>query len=169
MNLSKIFEMQKDLDKEFSIKTKQTHPDLTEQDIHIQRTLALIVEAGEFINEVQSFKYWKINKNVNRELVLEEFADLVHFFVNFANTYNIEPIIKPLVLSDDINIQFQKLFLSISKIMYNKNTLLVKRRIKRSFRIALGAFVKLGFTYDDLFEFYKFKNEKNYQRIKNNY
>lgn len=47
--------------------------------------LALYTEIGEFANEVESFKYWKINKRFNRKNMLEEWADCVHFTFSILN------------------------------------------------------------------------------------
>ncbi|SJZ66881.1 Dimeric dUTPase, all-alpha-NTP-PPase (MazG) superfamily [Mycoplasmopsis verecunda] len=157
--------MQKELDKQISIKRKETHPELNSEDIKVQKTLALIIEAAEYINEVQSFKYWKIHRDIKKTAVTEEFADLIHFLVNFAYKYNIDPEITPLIVSNDINIQFQQLFIDIAEIMKEVN----KENILRAFKVALGSFTMLGYDYDDLFYAYEKKNRKNYERIANNY
>ncbi|WP_208665003.1 dUTPase, partial [Mycoplasma nasistruthionis] len=95
MNLSSIFQMQKELDNKIELKAKKLNPKLNSNDLQVQKSLALIIEAGEFINEVQSFKYWKLNKNIQKNKVTEEFADLLHFFVNLAINYDLKPIIEP--------------------------------------------------------------------------
>ncbi|QQH49790.1 dUTP diphosphatase [Mycoplasmopsis bovis] len=66
-------------------------------------------------NEVQSFKYWKANKSINREKALEEFADMLHFVGSFAYKYNVDPDIEPLILSDNVNKQICLLFSTISQ------------------------------------------------------
>ncbi|MFV8414091.1 dUTP diphosphatase [Mycoplasma sp. Z355B] len=165
MNLTKIFDMQKELDKQIAKKSQDANPDLNVEDIKVQKTLALIIEAAEYINEVQSFKYWKIHKDIKKSAVTEEFADLIHFLVNFSYKFEIDPEIEPLILSDDINIQFQQLFIAIADIMKEIN----KTNILKAFQVALGSFVMLGYNYDDLFAAYEAKNRKNYERIANNY
>ncbi|MBN3377639.1 hypothetical protein CF088_05395 [Clostridium botulinum] len=50
--------------------------------------LALLVELGELANEVQSFKHWKQHKEINRENVLEEFADCLHLALSLENQLN---------------------------------------------------------------------------------
>jgi len=47
--------------------------------------LALLVELGELANEWQGFKYWKQNKNIDRERLLDEFADCMHFALSIEN------------------------------------------------------------------------------------
>ena len=41
--------------------------------------LSLLVELGELANEWKGFKYWKKDKKINREKLLDEFADCLHF------------------------------------------------------------------------------------------
>ncbi|VEU71062.1 Uncharacterized protein conserved in bacteria [Mycoplasmopsis glycophila] len=160
-----IFDMQKALDEKINLKRKTNHPNLTHKEIEIQKNLALIVEAGEFVNEVQSFKYWKMNKNIDQSAIKEEFADLLHFLVTFGYEHKVDSYIEPKIVSNDINVQFQELFVAIAKLMQEIN----HDHIKHIFEIALGSFVMLGYDYGDLFEAYFFKNQKNYQRLKNNY
>jgi len=47
--------------------------------------LALLVELGELANEDKTFKYWKKHKEVNRERLLDEFADCLHFSLSLEN------------------------------------------------------------------------------------
>jgi len=44
----------------------------------------LLVELGEFINETKCFKYWS-TKEPNKDLVLEELADVITMLMYFAN------------------------------------------------------------------------------------
>ncbi|WP_426461354.1 dUTP diphosphatase [Mycoplasma hafezii] len=165
MDLTKIFEMQKALDQKINLKRLKNHPELSSQQVEVQKTLALIIEAGEFINEVQSFKYWKIHRNVSVNNVTEEFADLIHFLVNFGYEYHVNPVIEPVFVSDDINKQFQELFISITDMMKNIN----KDTIYRVFQIAIGSFIMLGYDYGQLFQAYFYKNQKNYKRYYSDY
>ncbi len=47
--------------------------------------LALLVELGELANEWQGFKHWKKHREINREKLLEEFADCLHFALSIEN------------------------------------------------------------------------------------
>ncbi|PRR85543.1 dUTP diphosphatase [Clostridium luticellarii] len=49
--------------------------------------LALLVELGELANEWQGFKHWKKHREINREKLLEEFADCLHFALSIENYY----------------------------------------------------------------------------------
>ncbi|TDV24169.1 dimeric dUTPase (all-alpha-NTP-PPase superfamily) [Mycoplasmopsis mustelae] len=172
MNLTILFDMQKKLDAQIDIKRKKTQPKLTNKDILIQKTLALIIEAGEYVNEVQSFKYWKNQKNIDEQKITEEFADLLHFLINLAYAYEVNPIIEPKILNKDINIQFQELFYQIAQIISVLKTndfQTIQNQILKVFEIAIGSFVMLGFSYAQLFQAYFYKNQKNFKRIYSNY
>lgn len=79
MNLTDLLEKQKKLDKLiFKNSGIERYPF---EDIK----LALLTELGELGNEVQSFKYWKRNKNIKTERILEEFADCLHFALSLEN------------------------------------------------------------------------------------
>ncbi|VEU62835.1 dUTP diphosphatase [Mycoplasmopsis bovirhinis] len=166
MNLIQLFEMQKKLDEKIEKKHESISPNFSKKEITLQRTLALMVEASEFINEVQSFKYWKQNKNISKTKVLEEFVDLLHFFISLSYQNDVPHTLNPKINEyNDINLQFKELFINISEILKQPN----KENIQISFEIALGCFEMLGYNYNELFEAYFFKNQKNYKRLYSNY
>lgn len=158
--------MQKKLDEKIEKKHESISPNFSKKEITLQRTLALMVEASEFINEVQSFKYWKQNKNISKTKVLEEFVDLLHFFISLSYQNDVSHTLNPKINEyNDINLQFKELFINISEILKQPN----KENIQISFEIALGCFEMLGYNYNELFEAYFFKNQKNYKRLYSNY
>ena len=58
------------------------------EDIILKNKLELLVELGELANETRCFKYW-VNKPVNHELVLFEYADVLVMILYFFNVINI--------------------------------------------------------------------------------
>ncbi|MGM8212615.1 dUTP diphosphatase [Virgibacillus sp. W0430] len=60
MNLSKLFEMQTELDARILLEKQ-----LVGQDLLDKKILALQVELGELANEWRGFKFWKVNKEPN--------------------------------------------------------------------------------------------------------
>lgn len=111
MNLSKLFEMQKELD-DYIVKTKG----LEGQDLLPQKILALQVELAECANEHRGFKFWSENQKprVKKEIkceccegtgiiddescltyvggivgqenpLLEEYVDVLHFVLSIGN------------------------------------------------------------------------------------
>lgn len=165
MNFENIFKKQKDLDEAMSTKSALINPNLTSFDYSQQKLLALIVETAELANEIQSFKYWKKNKIINKNSALEEYADLIHFLVSFANNFNLDPKIDPLVVSNDFNEQLTQLFISIAHAMVDIN----HDSILKIFKLTLGVAKIMGFTNKEIEFWYNFKNKKNYDRITNNY
>ncbi|MCU4706920.1 dUTP diphosphatase [Mycoplasma sp. CSL7503-lung] len=165
MNLEILFELQKKLDTKIHQKRKTTHPEFSDKNIKTQKMLALIIEAAEYVNEVQSFKYWKNNKNINIEAIKEEFADLMHFLITIGYEHNVNPNFEPKIINDDINEQFKELFISISNLISNPNS----QNVIYVFEIALGSFTMQGFSYSELFWSYFKKNQKNYKRLYSNY
>lgn len=51
---------------------------------HSRRVLALLVELGEFANETRCFKYWSLKGPSPKEVVLDEYADGLHFFLSLG-------------------------------------------------------------------------------------
>lgn len=161
MDLNKIFNKQIELDK----KINETHQVIKNDDWRIKAILALYVEVGELANEIQSFKYWKKNKTINNEFVKEEYADGLHFLLSFAIDLDINKNIEAVVLSQDINIQFIKIFDIINQLQneYNSNT------VKKALELYLGIAKLINLSDKEIEIAYLNKNKINFERIKNNY
>ena len=77
-----VYENNKELDKHFlSIYGNS-------EDIILKNKLELLVELGELCNESRCFKYWT-KKEVNKELVLYEYADVILMILYFFNQFDI--------------------------------------------------------------------------------
>ena len=48
-------------------------------------TLAMIVEVAEMANEIRSFKHWSKKAPSDKETILSEYVDVLHFFLSIAN------------------------------------------------------------------------------------
>lgn len=161
MNIEKIIEKQKILDKLII----EAHK-IDQADVNTKVCLALYVEVAELANEVQSFKYWKKNKIIDRSLIIEEFSDGLHFLMSFLLEYEIDSyIIKEKIISKDVNKQFLACFSLISQFT---NTL-KKDDLLKVFEVYLGIIKLLNFSDQEIIDAYLLKNEKNIERIKNNY
>ncbi|MEE3928599.1 dUTP diphosphatase [Mycoplasmopsis ciconiae] len=165
MNFQNIFNYQNELDLLLHKKAIEINPNLCEKDIQNQKLIALMVEVSEFANEVQSFKYWKQNKNIKLDLVLEEYADVIHFLVSFATSLNVEPVIEPKVFSANLNIQFIQIFLGVAELMKTFN----KENLLKVFELVLGVSKIVNITFEMIEESYLKKHQENYNRIINNY
>ena len=49
-----------------------------------RKMLALLVEIGELANETRCFKYWSNKPASEREVILEEYVDGLHFILSIG-------------------------------------------------------------------------------------
>lgn len=77
--LPPLYKMQEQLDhrieKEKGLEGKETFE---------QKVLALLVEVGELANETRCFKFWSSKSASSKEIILEEFADGLHFILSLG-------------------------------------------------------------------------------------
>lgn len=167
MNFREIFEMQKELDKKISERNDidASNSKISANQFRIMQILATLVETAEFANEVQTFKYWKAKKNIDKDKILEEFADILHFMGSFAYKYDVDPEIEPLIISNDVNYQICLLFQTISSMIDNMN----KYVISEILAMTLGVAQLLGYTDEEIIKWYYVKNKKNHERVENKY
>jgi dimeric dUTPase (all-alpha-NTP-PPase superfamily) len=83
LTFNDLFDLQQKFD--LFILKKNKYPDIN------SKIVGLYSEIGEFCNELESHKYWKKNKKTNKDKVLEEFADILFFYISIANEINISP------------------------------------------------------------------------------
>lgn len=167
MELKEIYELQRKIDEAFAARKDVDNTTRTRslKEFHRMKTIALMVEAAEYANEIQTFKYWKANKNIQNDKILEEFADIMHFACSLAIEYKVPSNVEPIIASQDQNIQLAKLFSAISKCMKTLNT----KNVQNALALALGSAKLNGYSDEEIYKWYKYKNDKNYQRIKDKY
>jgi dimeric dUTPase (all-alpha-NTP-PPase superfamily) len=88
--------------------------------------LALIVELGELANEVRSFKFWSYKNPSNKEVILEEYVDGLHFIISFVIMYKIKlqliiPDHLPQLTKQQLTIKFNDLFALITQLNLKVN------------------------------------------------
>ncbi len=183
MDLSKLFEMQRELDERI-VREKG----LDGQNLLPNKVLALQVELGELANEWRGFKFWSENqvprtrvlvnrttddigfKNIGPEHIknplLEEYVDCLHFILSIGLSGNIGTIeweqIEPYKAKSTIQ-QFIGLFEYTSRLLED---ITVYVDIWSSF-IGLGEM--LGFTWDEVEAAYMRKNAVNHHRQESGY
>ena len=95
------------------------------EDIILKNKLELLVELGELCNESKCFKYWS-RKEANRELVLEEYADVLLMIFYFFRELDIS-LTEGFPSENNLNLidEFIYLFNIISRLKdeYNKDIL----------------------------------------------
>lgn len=128
--------------------------------------IAAIVEIAEFANEIESFKYWKVNKKSNYEKTIEEFVDAIHFLVSACIHFETKQVFETkFVENKDINEQFKSVFILASRFLLKKKIEI----LVELFEFFLGFIEILGWTIEQVIQAYLEKYEKNLQRIKNQY
>ncbi|ACF07440.1 dUTP diphosphatase [Metamycoplasma arthritidis] len=161
MNLSDIFKAQVELDERIQESANQGEF----KDWELKAVIALLVELGEFANEVKLFKYWKKHKEMDREKVLEEFADGIHFLTSFSLKYKVKSTIK-------VTIKYQD-FCQQLAYTYRLFTSLFHKKSKKLFTKAYSAYLGLGslvnISVNDIINSYFKKNRINHRRIDENY
>ncbi|MDO8159163.1 hypothetical protein FKQ51_17720 [Bacillus toyonensis] len=170
LNLQPIFERQEKLDAAFVKERGLEGINLT-----ANTTTALYVELGELANEIEFFKHWKVNrKQDNIHDQWEEFADCLHFMPSLGNMYGHTDFVlsdngKYIIensLEQDIKhgTTLNKLFSDIYATNFSNQV---------DYTFALATLIRIGqligMDFDDMYEVYVAKNEKNYRRIANNY
>jgi dimeric dUTPase (all-alpha-NTP-PPase superfamily) len=93
-NLSELFKAQARLDE-----TIAKNHNVSYATTRSPRTLALLVEIGEFANTTRCFKYWSNKGSEAKDVVLDEYADGLHFFlslgIDIKTTKEVYEISKP--------------------------------------------------------------------------
>lgn len=160
-NLKEMFVAQAKLDQ-----TIAENHNITYKTTRSRRTLALIVEIGELANATRCFKYWSNKPSETKEVVLDEYADGLHFFLSLGidiGSIKIEyEISKP---DDDLTQQFINVYTLIS--------IFAEDATEDNYEVAFNAFLNilplLGFSWKELEEAYYKKLGTNYVRQETNY
>ena len=164
-----IKEMMK-LQKALDIRVRENNEIELDKDLTLEKFLALKTELYEFINELESFKYWK--KNKGKDHILEEACDTLHFILSLAIDKEVdmnieEKEIKELGEVDKIETN-ELLAMSdflISDCMIDNDWIALKLVLT----IILIVLRRVGFDKEDLYNAYIEKNKVNHERQDNNY
>jgi len=88
MEIKELMTLQKDLDN-YIIRKKELQQDPNTRLTDL--TLAMMVECSEFANETKSFKYWKKDKSIDKEKTIEEYVDILFFWLSIGNQLGFTP------------------------------------------------------------------------------
>lgn len=163
---------QKLLDNEIK-RQKNISDDEWKHDLDINHTIALKIEIAEFVNECSDiWKYWK-DKQPNKERIIDEAIDVLHFVFLRINKEN-----------RDINDVYELYDLANEQLKYNKENDLINLKDGLSnllehdskeekpellFLVVLFILTHYDFTREDIIEQYNKKNAINFQRLENGY
>lgn len=163
MRLEKLFTMQKALDHYI----EENHQ-LQGADLFDRKVLALLVEIGELANETRCFKFWSLKPSSEKQIVLEEFVDGIHFILSIGLECGFDQKIVEVEQQSSlltVSEQFLKIYENVSKFRRSKSFADYIAVIELYLQLA----VQLGITDDMMEEAYIQKNEVNYKRQENNY
>jgi dimeric dUTPase (all-alpha-NTP-PPase superfamily) len=174
MNLSKLFEIQRQLDE----RIMEQHPELKGQNNLDWKILALKVELGECANEWRGFKKWshdqyartfRVINNKEYNPLLEEYVDCLHFILSIGlelgYDYETEKIEK--YYSEEITHHFNETFWTVCELI-NTETI-TDWDYFYMFGHFLGLGEMLGFSWEQIEEAYVAKNAVNHERQESGY
>ncbi len=162
MNIEKLLHMQKQLDQHI-----ESEHGLENEDLVDKKILALLVETGELANETRSFKFWSKKSPSEKDVILEEYVDGIHFILSLG----LEMGLKEIDLeenhtpSGDLNEQFLKVYKAIIDLREERSV----RHFFTLFNQYLSLGEILGFSSREVFDAYVEKNNVNYERQKEGY
>lgn len=160
MEFKQLFEMQKQLDK-FIEETQNIT-----QDVFQEKGLALLVELAELANETRCFKFWSTKGPSERDVILEEFVDSIHFMLSLGYMREFYLDEWPVVEEKQELTPWFIHMTSTVLVFLKEQTLETYIDVWNAYSVL--AF-NLGFTVEDITSAYIAKNEKNYERQRNGY
>lgn len=161
INLTDLFQAQAKLDAHIQQQHQVSYAQTREK-----RILALLVELGEMINETKCFKFWSKKPPNEKAIILDEYADGIHFFLSLGLEVGSSKITYELLpLKGDLVHETIEIFDKIIKL----NDKFTSVHFEDAFAHYLSLMILLGFTVEDTVEGYFKKLGVNYTRQKTNY
>lgn len=162
MNMNHLFEMQRELDKRIETKHQLQNESLIER-----KLLALLVEIGELANETRCFKFWSVKSPSEKNIILEEYVDGLHFLLSIGIELKMTDvnIPNPMPSKEDLTTQFLMIYKEISKF----KDIVSKELYIQLFHRYLNLGHSLHFTMDEVYHAYVSKNEVNHERQNQGY
>jgi dimeric dUTPase (all-alpha-NTP-PPase superfamily) len=143
--------------------------------------LALLVEVGEFANEIKSFKAWRKKAEIDWKKAKEELIDCLGYFLGLTSIYKIDILPALGVEHERKNLPFNKLlldfftktnglFIEENKEVYNLENTEIKDKDKKStyyewWWIFADICWKLQIDEPELLKIYLDKNNINLKRV----
>lgn len=132
--------------------------------------MALLVELGELANEVQSFKYWKLNKTIDFSKIKEEWADCLHFALMIERVKrNVRHTVDTTTWFDELPQSLIDDDEAITEAFSTAFDLIINRKDISPIKTIIRLGYQLGMTDDEMVEEYNKKWEKNLKRQKDKY
>lgn len=161
IDLSPLFAKQKELDDNIA---KNHH--VSYETTRNKRSLALLVEIGEFANATRTFKYWSNKSSMPKNVVLDEYADGLHFFLSLGIDSCVKSSLVELIETDSTPTDiFLKLYDDINKYFISR----ADDDYFEAFKTFLSLLSPLNLTIEELEIAYYYKLKENYHRQETNY
>lgn len=161
IELKELYQLQSELDARIASNHHTTY-DSTKDD----RLMALIVEIGELANETRCFKYWSNKGPSARGILLDEYADGMHFLLSLGIPLGVKKTSYEIVKSDlRLTRQFHELYKATVELVESYDV----AHYTNAYQLFLNLIPSLGFGVEEVVKAYKAKLEVNYQRQNNNY
>lgn len=151
-----LFQMQKKLD-EYIVRNNK----LEGKDLFDEKYLALLVEIGELANETRCFKYWSTKPSSQKQDILEEFVDGIHFLMSLGIEKNYDFTVTT-IEKTTMNVTEQFNFIYASCVKFKQEPTEENYVAMFSAYLQLGEL--LGFSLEDIKNSYYEKNKVNYER-----
>lgn len=151
-----LYELQNELDQRIF-----NEHQITREETLTKRSLALLVELGELANETRCFKFWSLKEASSLDVILEEYADGIHFLLSLGidlkdRCQEIEEVEVSGSLSDAFLMVYDLTNILLTKFsLENYYTL---------FGVYLSLAKMLGFNEEDIRNHYLMKNKENHHR-----
>lgn len=161
MNLEKLFKLQNELD----CRILKEH-NLENEPLLQKKLLALQVELGELANETRCFKYWSNKKPSEKEVILEEFVDCLHFILSIGIEKDFNNVSLDLKVPDyPLTDQFLNIYIDVNDLLISPS----KDHYATLFEDFLNLGTSLGFEISEIENAYLRKNLINHERQDNGY
>lgn len=161
INFFDLFIKQKELDIAILEKHHLTYGETLEK-----RFLSLYVELSELANATRCFKYWSNKLSEEKERVMDEYADGLHFLLSIGIALNIkETTYEYCEIKEDLTSLFLQMYQTID-IFYHSHD---EKDYQTCFQTYLQIAFNLDMKKDDIFSSYLKKLDVNYLRQENNY
>ncbi|MGM0897254.1 MAG: dUTP diphosphatase [Bacillota bacterium] len=161
MNLQKLFHMQRELDS--YIQSNRN----VEESVFRKKVLALQVELSELANETRCFKFWSTKGPSDKNTLLEEYVDCIHFILSLGIEKGYDSLEQWPAPFDEHDLT--ELFLSAHQGVGRFAEQATKEEYLSLWQIFGALAGALGFSYDEVLSAYIEKNETNYKRQQQGY
>ncbi|MBP5091004.1 MAG: dUTP diphosphatase [Bacilli bacterium] len=161
IKLDDLYPLQRELDDDIAIRHGVSYESTKDK-----RLLALLVEFGEFANETRCFKYWSLKPMSAKEVVLDEYADGLHFFLSLGIPLGVSAFEKHLSKKEkDPSTAILETYQEAAKLHQDYS----REQYEKAFGMYLDLLPLFGFTGKEAREAYLKKLRVNHVRQETSY